>query len=142
VATYLADTSAWAHAQRKRAPEALRERFTHLLVEDEIATCDMVQWELLHSTDNLSEFVQRRLQLEALERCPIEDADWPRALDVCQALAERGSQRHRSIKIQDTLIAMAAERARLVILHYDSDYDIIASVTGQPIEWIAPRGSL
>ncbi len=28
------------------------------------------------------------------------------------------------------------------ILHYDADYDRIAAVTGQPTEWVAPRGSL
>jgi len=25
---------------------------------------------------------------------------------------------------------------------YDEDYDRIAEITGQPAEWIAPRGSL
>jgi predicted nucleic acid-binding protein len=142
VATYIADTSAWAHAQRRGAPPALRDRFSQLLVEGEIATCDMVQWELLHSTNDASEFSKRRLQLDALDRCPIRDADWQRALDVCQALARRTAGLHRSIKVQDTLIAVAAERAGLVVLHYDSDYETIATVTEQPTEWIAPRGSL
>jgi len=28
------------------------------------------------------------------------------------------------------------------VLHYDADYDLIAQITGQPVRWLAPRGSL
>jgi predicted nucleic acid-binding protein len=42
----------------------------------------------------------------------------------------------------DLVIAAAAEAAALTVLHYDDDYDRIASVTGQPTEWVAPAGSL
>jgi hypothetical protein len=27
-------------------------------------------------------------------------------------------------------------------VHYDGDYDIIAQVTGQPMQWVAPRGTV
>jgi len=30
----------------------------------------------------------------------------------------------------------------VTVLHYDADYDLIASVTGQPVDWVVPRGSL
>jgi hypothetical protein len=36
----------------------------------------------------------------------------------------------------------AAESAGLIVLHYDADYDRIAAVTGQPVEWVVPRGSV
>jgi predicted nucleic acid-binding protein len=42
----------------------------------------------------------------------------------------------------DLIIAAAAEAAELTVLHYDRDFDHIASVTGQPTEWIAHPGSL
>jgi predicted nucleic acid-binding protein len=42
----------------------------------------------------------------------------------------------------DLVIAAAAEAAGLAVLHYDDDYDRIASVTRQPTEWVAPAGSL
>ena len=29
-----------------------------------------------------------------------------------------------------------------MLWHYDEDYDRIAEITGQRVEWIAPRGSL
>ena len=42
----------------------------------------------------------------------------------------------------DLLVAAAAERAGLTVLHYDQDFDLIAEVTGQPTEWVVPRGSV
>jgi len=27
------------------------------------------------------------------------------------------------------------------VLHYDGDFDMIASLTGQPAEWVVPPGS-
>ncbi|MFN0092069.1 MAG: PIN domain nuclease, partial [Acidimicrobiales bacterium] len=38
--------------------------------------------------------------------------------------------------------AAAAESAGLVVLHYDRDFELIASVTRQPVEWIVPAGSV
>jgi predicted nucleic acid-binding protein len=35
-----------------------------------------------------------------------------------------------------------AARNGLTVVHYDGDYEIIASVTGQPARWAAPRGSI
>jgi len=52
------------------------------------------------------------------------------------ALAVEGL--HRTVKLGDLLIAAAAERAQLVVLHYDRDFDRIATITGQPTEWVAP----
>ncbi len=40
------------------------------------------------------------------------------------------------------LIAAAAETEGLTLLHYDADFDLIASVTGQRCDWIVPRGSI
>jgi predicted nucleic acid-binding protein len=40
------------------------------------------------------------------------------------------------------LIAAAAEAAGVTVLHYDEDYDRIAEITGQPVRWLAPKGSL
>jgi hypothetical protein len=28
------------------------------------------------------------------------------------------------------------------VLHYDSDYDLISAITGQPAEWVVPAGSV
>ena len=62
-----------------------------------------------------------------------------RIFDVQGKLARSG--RHR-IPIPDLVIAAAAEAGRLTVLHYDADFDIIASVTRQPVEWVVPRGTV
>lgn len=30
----------------------------------------------------------------------------------------------------------------MTVLHYDGDFDMIASLTGQPTEWVVPPGSV
>ena len=55
-----------------------------------------------------------------------------RAVAVQVALADRGH--HRAPSIPDLLIAATAELAQLVVLHCDQDYELIADITGQPVE--------
>ncbi len=70
------------------------------------------------------------------------DRVWRRATDVFQLLAEEGPLHHRRVGLPDLLIAAAAELAELAVLHYDRDFELIASVTGQPVRSIAPLGTL
>lgn len=63
-----------------------------------------------------------------------------RALEVQGKLAERGL--HRSARLGDLLIAAVAEQVGATILHYDRDFEVVAGVTGQPCEWVAPGGDL
>ena len=44
--------------------------------------------------------------------------------------------------IPDIIIAAAAGAAGIAVMHYDADFERIAAVTGQPMEWVAPAGSL
>lgn len=55
-----------------------------------------------------------------------------RAVEVQALLADRGQ--HRAPAIPDLLIAATAELAGLVVLHLDKDFELVAEVTGQPIE--------
>jgi len=41
----------------------------------------------------------------------------------------------------DLLIAATAERHQATVLHYDGDFDMIASITGQPTQWVVPPGT-
>jgi predicted nucleic acid-binding protein len=120
----------------------VRERFDELLVDGQIAVCDMVRLELLYSARNAKEFSSLRDDLAVLQACPIGAREWARALEVYGALADEGGLHHRSVKHPDLLIAAAAESAGLAVVHYDEDFDRIANVTGQPVRWLAPRGSL
>lgn len=55
-----------------------------------------------------------------------------RAVHVLTLLADRGH--HRAPSVPDLLIAAIAETAGLVVLHADKDFDLIAEITGQPVE--------
>src|ERR1700689_1204539 len=46
--------------------------------------------------------------------------------------ADRGQ--HRAPSVPDLIIAAAAELAGLTVLHLDKDFDLIAEITGQPME--------
>jgi predicted nucleic acid-binding protein len=62
-----------------------------------------------------------------------------RARQVQRSLSGVGQ---RGRKIPDLLIAAAAEERRLTLLQYDSDFDTIATATGQRAQWVVPRGGL
>jgi len=55
-----------------------------------------------------------------------------RAVEILTLLADRGQ--HRAPSIPDLIIAATAELAGLTILHLDKDFEIIAGITGQPLE--------
>lgn len=55
-----------------------------------------------------------------------------RAVRVLTLAAERGHQRAPSVP--DLIIAAIAESAGLVVLHNDKDFDLIAEITGQPVQ--------
>jgi len=55
-----------------------------------------------------------------------------RAVEVQMLLTDRGQ--HRAPAIPDLLVAATAEIANLTVLALDKDFDLIASITGQPVE--------
>lgn len=78
--------------------------------------------------------------LPPLSLMPIEHltpAMEDRAFDVQMLLADRGQ--HRAPSIPDLLIAATAEKAGLTVLAVDKDFDLIAGITGQPVEPLALR---
>lgn len=134
----LADTSVWAH----RSKPALRDWFTAALTAGEIAGCDMIALELLHSARNPDEFARLEDGLRGLPWIEMDRAEWQRAREVYRLLGGSPGMAQRSVRHADLLIAAAAERGGITLVHYDSDYDTIAAVTGQPTRWVALRGSL
>ena len=133
----LADTSAWTN--RHRDPAVDRD-FEERILADEIAACPMVVIELLWTTQSEREFEDLRRDLDALAKVPNDQDSWDRAMDVWRELVIQGRQ--RQVKIPDLLVAASAEIAGLPVCHYDGDFDVIATITGQPVRAIAPIGSL
>ncbi|MGH2946758.1 MAG: PIN domain nuclease [Solirubrobacteraceae bacterium] len=95
--------------------------------------------EVGYSARNADEWDRLVGALDAFDRVETTAAHVRRALQVQRLLAHR-SQRGR--KIPDLLIAAAAEELDVPVLHYDADFDAIASVTGQRCQWVVPAGSV
>ena len=60
-----------------------------------------------------------------------------RSVEVLTLLADRG--RHRAPSVPDLIIAATAELAGLTVLHLGKDFDVIAEITGQPVERLTGR---
>ena len=137
MATYLADKSALT--RRETRPE-VRTVLEPLLLAGRIATCGIVDLEVLFSASSPTVYVELAAGLRAMPRVPVTDESVDRALEVQGMLAARSQ--HRAVRLPDLLVAACAERAQLVLLHYDADFDRIADITGQPVQWIVPRGAI
>lgn len=135
--SYLADKSALTRI----AHPAVEARLAPLLADRAVATCTVVDLELLFSARDAAEHRRRRRDFGAtFPLAGIDQRVLERAVDVQALLAERGW--HRAVSVPDLIVAAAAEAADLVVLHYDADYDLIATVTDQVVEWVVPRGSV
>ncbi|MGH2446781.1 MAG: PIN domain-containing protein [Candidatus Limnocylindria bacterium] len=134
----IADTGVWA---RKDHP-SIEPWFTTAVDSARIAMCDVVAMEILHSARSGDEFEAMETRMLGLPWLRIEPADWSRARAVYGVLARQGGGHQRRVQMQDLLIAACAERSGVAVVHYDSDYDTVAAITGQPTRWAAPKGSL
>lgn len=134
----LADTSAWHHS----AIPKMANLWRRYLEEDRIATTAPVRLEVLFSAKSARDYESTSRRLDALHQLACGEEAWERASQVQGALAQKGGLHHRSVKTPDLLIAAVAEIAGAVVWHYNGDYDRIAAVTGQPVQWIAGVGSL
>ena len=137
MALYLADKSALARIEASLEVNAALEP---LLVGGDVATCGVVDLEVLYSAESPSAYAGLAAGLRRLPRIPMSEEVLERALEVQGRLARRSQ--HRGIRLPDLLIAACAESAGLTVLHYDADYERIAEVTGQPVQWVVPRGSV
>ena len=135
--TFLADKSALT--RRETRPE-VRAALEPLLVAGEIASCGIVDLELLYSARDRATYRAAAKALRGMPRVAVTDACVQRALGVQGMLAERSQ--HRAVPLPDLLVAACAEEAGLTVLHYDADFDRIAKLTGQPTRWIVQRGSV
>lgn len=136
VAEYLLDTSALA---RVRVP-AVSAVLDPLVAAGRTGICGMVALEVGFGARNLYGHIEIRAGIGAHEWVLTEDVDFRRAFDVQAELARTG--RHRAVSLPDLLAGAVAERNRMTLLHYDSNFDLLAEVSGQPMQWVVPRGSV
>jgi predicted nucleic acid-binding protein len=112
-----------------------RTAWSDFLTAGVIAVCPIVELEFLLSARSLADRLRKQQLLrEIFTWVPMSDRAYERAEEVQQALTERGT--HRSAGPVDLLIAATAERSGLVLLCDDQDYELVSTVTGQPVRRI------
>lgn len=132
---YLADTSVFARLTKP----AVAAVFGPLVAGRQVALTNPVAFELGYAARNPDDYREVADRLQSFPAVPTTDGDHQRALEVQAALAARS--RHRALSLVDALVASVAEARGLTVLHYDGDFELVADITGQPHQWIVPRGS-
>jgi predicted nucleic acid-binding protein len=129
---WLIDKSAHTRLARSLDPELWANRIERGLVRITSATRLEMGFSARSAGDLRSEITSPPLaRMPVVYLTPaIED----RAMEVQLLLAERGH--HRAVSVPDLLIAATAELTGLTVLHRDKDFDLVAEITGQPIERI------
>ncbi|MEV4418873.1 PIN domain nuclease [Patulibacter sp. NPDC049589] len=130
---WLIDKSALVRLGADSEAPAWAERIERGLVR--IATVTLL--EVGYSARN-AEDLHAGLRQPPVASMPVEYATptaEDRAVEVLTLLAGRGH--HRAPSVPDLLIAATAEIAGLIVLHHDKDFDLIAAVTGQPLQRLA-----
>lgn len=127
---WLIDKSALTRLGASTTAAVWAERIQRGLVRIATVTLLEVGYSARSATD-----LHAGLQGPPVSSMPIEYATpmaEDRAVQVLHLLADRGH--HRAPSVPDLIIAALAESAGLVVLHHDKDFDLVAEVTGQPVQ--------
>jgi predicted nucleic acid-binding protein len=134
-AAYLADKSALARFPLRPVAQRLRP----LMDDGLIATCAIVDLEVLYSARNLVDYEEILEERRSFDAAPITPEVMETAIDLQHALARRGQHR---VPLPDLMISAAARHAGLVVLHYDADFARIQEVGGADHDWVVPQGTV
>src|SRR3569833_3067396 len=135
VTSWLIDKSALERLQFGQA--ANRDEWSARISRELVRLSTITRLELGYSARS-GESGRQQFALPPLALMPVEHltpAIEDRAFEVQMLLADRGQ--HRAPSIPDLLIAATAEKTGLTVLAVDKDFDIIAALTGQPVETLA-----
>ncbi|PVC67478.1 PIN domain nuclease [Streptomyces sp. CS081A] len=135
-ALYLIDTSALARFMRG---DAEQYGWDQAAAAGLIATCPITELEFFYSARSTADRARGIEDIRLLFGwVPVDDRAYDRAWQVQEALTKQG--KHRSAGAVDLVVAATAELQGLTLLHCDHDFECIAAVTGQPLQWYGPKG--
>lgn len=133
---FLIDTSAAA----RMTNEHVRATIEALIDDGIAATCITLDLEAGFSAHPHDVAQTAKNRSQHLIHLPVTEDVENRALETQELMAARGL--HRAAGAFDLLTAAVAQVHRAIVLHYDPDFEHIASVTGLRQQWVAPRGSI
>jgi len=137
----LLDHSAWSRIVQGALDAERAATVSDWLDEDRLATCLPFLLEAGFSARSADNHASIMADLDRLHHVPITPGIENRAREAQRDLAKIG---HHRLAPMDLIIAACAESEGAGVLHYDSDYDILATRTTLKFasEWVAPPGSL
>jgi predicted nucleic acid-binding protein len=109
-------------------------------VAGRVLVCDLVVLELTRLAPNEPRAREVAERLAAFESIPMRSDLWDRARETQLLLAPGGG--HRRVPPADLLLAAAAEKEGVALVHYDRDYERIGAVTDLRQEWLVTDGAL
>jgi predicted nucleic acid-binding protein len=133
--THLVDTSVLTRLRHR----SVRDVVEPLAASGALARAGITDLEIGYSARRAKEWDQSVQALDAFELIETSADHVRRARQVQRLLA---SKHQRGRKVPDLLIAAAAEANDLTVLHYDADFDRIAAITGQRVDWVVKAGSV
>lgn len=132
VKSWLVDKSAYVRLQSGQAVNLgeWNTRIQRGLLRVCTVTCLELGYSVRNAASGRAAFSSPPLSLMPVEY--LSPAMENRACEVQMLLAEQGL--HRAPSIPDLLVAAVAEKSGLTVLAAGKDFDVIAKVTGQPVE--------
>ncbi|MFI7327815.1 PIN domain nuclease [Streptomyces rubiginosohelvolus] len=133
-AQFLIDTSALVRFFRN---DAEQYGWDQAATAGLIATCPVTELEFFYSARSAEDRARGIEDMRLLFGwVPVDDRAYDRAWQVQELLTRRGQ--HRSAGAVDLVVAATAELQGLTLLHRDHDFECIAAITGQAMQWYGP----
>lgn len=132
--TYLLDTSVLTRLR----VDAVRHRVAALDADGLMCTL-LTLLEIGFSARDAEEWDRLVAAVGVFDTVEITEAHLQEAARTQRRLAGEGL---RGRKVPDLIIAAVARLQGLIVLHYNTDFEHIAAVTGQAHEWIVPAGAM
>lgn len=119
---HLVDSSVWIPIYGRQPPAILLDRIEDLVRSNTAAVNEQIELEILIAHKRQDDFDRMRGALKALVRLPIVSKAWDGAARLGFDLRRKGL----AVVTPDLLIAASALEHGAILLHADSDFDLIA----------------
>jgi predicted nucleic acid-binding protein len=126
---YLLDSS----AVRRLTHQPAAERVALLAATAVITTCGVVELGLLNTLPDPATLAHvAKLRSRAFTWLPTLDTDLRHAIAVQADILNTGCH----VAWPNLITAAVAEREQATLLHHNADFDLIAKITDQHVEWL------
>ena len=120
---FLIDSSAWIEYLRPNDSKKVKDKVRDILEKDDAATCGIVVVEILRGAKDDRLFETLKETLQSLPQIQMNDEVIEKAAHWGYTLDRKG----KTVSTTDLFIAAAASD-KAVVLHIDSDFEIMASL--------------